>query len=364
MPKGGVLHAHLSAVNSRNFILNNITDRENLYVCRDQRDGAPRLRFFRYGAAAAASRVDRSCRWRLLAEVRQKDRSIDEEIDQALTMYAGGERLGRIRNSNDAWRKFLNLFDFVKSLFSFNFMDDHADFVAVKIIYSPHRNIPRSTLDEYIGKFRLFKEAYPELVVGFDLVGQEDRGRPLLDFVDELLELGRDTQFYFHAGETNWNGHEVDENLIDAVLLNAKRIGHGFALIKHPKLMEIVKEKKIVVEVSPISNQVLKLVGDMRNHPAAHFFATNLPVVISNDDPGFWGATGLSHDYYEAFVGIMSRKTDLRSLNSIEHSSLSDKERALAEEAWTRRWKTFVRQIIMDSDDRETLSSSYYRYEI
>ncbi|CAB0044138.1 unnamed protein product, partial [Trichogramma brassicae] len=87
--------------------------------------------------------------------------------------------------------------------------------------------------------------------------------------------------------------------------------------------MEIVKEKKIVVEVSPISNQVLKLVGDMRNHPAAHFFATNLPVVITSDDPSLWGAKGLSFDFYEAFVGIMSSEADLRALKQLALNSIS-----------------------------------------
>jgi len=62
-------------------------------------------------------------------------------------------------------------------------------------------------------------------VAGFDLVGQEELGRPLRDFVDELLTIPEDIDFYFHAGETNWFGASVDENLIDAILLGTKRIG-------------------------------------------------------------------------------------------------------------------------------------------
>ena len=48
----------------------------------------------------------------------------------------------------------------------------------------------------------------------------------------------------------------VDQNLFDAILLNTTRIGHGYALSKHPVLMKIVKERGIAVEVDPISNQV------------------------------------------------------------------------------------------------------------
>ena len=55
---------------------------------------------------------------------------------------------------------------------------------------------------------------------------------------------------------SDWQGTKVDENLVDAVLLNTSRIGHGYALPKHPQVMSIVKTKDIAIEVNPISNQV------------------------------------------------------------------------------------------------------------
>lgn len=54
----------------------------------------------------------------------------------------------------------------------------------------------------------------------------------------------------------DWRGTKIDENLIDAVLLNTTRIGHGYALYSHPYLYEKAKEQQIAVEVCPISNQV------------------------------------------------------------------------------------------------------------
>jgi adenosine deaminase CECR1 len=65
------------------------------------------------------------------------------------------------------------------------------------------------------------------------------------------------------------------------VLLGTKRIGHGFAVVKYPNILKIVKKMKIGIEVNPISNQVLKLVDDLRNHPAAVLFSDDYPVVIS-----------------------------------------------------------------------------------
>ena len=47
---------------------------------------------------------------------------------------------------------------------------------------------------------------------------------------------------------------------------------------------------------------MLGLIDDFRNHPLPLFLSEALPVVISSDDPGFWGAEGLSYDWWVAFV--------------------------------------------------------------
>lgn len=51
-------------------------------------------------------------------------------------------------------------------------------------------------------------------MAGFDLVGQEDITRPIVEMIEPLLTLPELIHRFFHAGETNWYGTTSDENLV------------------------------------------------------------------------------------------------------------------------------------------------------
>lgn len=150
----------------------------------------------------------------------------------------------------------------------------------MKVIVTTSRNQDNSSIESRMQKFTELRKKYPNFIIGFDMVGQEDIGKPLSDYVHKLKEISQDGRFYFHAGETNYFNTDADVNLIDAILMNTKRIGHGYSLIKHPVLWAAFKEKDIAIEVCPISNQVLHLVHDLRNHPAGFFISENIPIVV------------------------------------------------------------------------------------
>ncbi|KAG9019560.1 hypothetical protein FRB90_000468 [Tulasnella sp. 427] len=234
------------------------------------------------------------------------------------------------------------------------------EFVGAKIIYITIRFMSPEELQWYLDDCFKMKQELPDLVAGFDLVGQEDTGVPLLDYLPKLLafqerckEAGISIPFIFHAGETLGDGDRVDDNLYDAILLGTKRIGHGFSLVKHPHLMKLCRERKIAIEVCPISNEILRLTSSMPAHPLPVMLNHGLTVALSSDDPSVFGNLGLSYDYFQVLVsseisglltlGVLARE-------SLMISELGPEEKKQAVAKWDRRWRAFVQDIIQGHD--------------
>lgn len=185
-------------------------------------------------------------------------------------------------------------------------------FWGVRAIWTIFRGLDKKQIIEGMKACIEVKKAFPDMLSGFDFVGQEDLGRPLQDLVPEIFwfrkrcaEEGLNIPFFFHAGETLGDGDETDENLFDAVLLGTRRVGHGFSLFKHPLLIDMVKDKKILIESCPISNEILRLTSSIKSHPLPALLARGVSVALCNDDPAIFaeGYTGVSHDFWQALQG-------------------------------------------------------------
>jgi len=228
-------------------------------------------------------------------------------------------------------------------------------FTGARLIFTALRSGTNEDMQYSLNECIELAQQFPNLICGFDMAGPENAGRSHSAFIPELLqfratcdELGLDLPFIFHAGETLDHGGDVDSNLYDVILLGTKRIGHGYSLSKHPLLMQLCKDRKIAVEMCPISNEVLGLCPTIKNHPLPILLANCVPCSINSDDPGVWNAT-LSHDFYQVLMGsnVMSL-TGWRVLAewSIEYSCMGDGEKSVALQLFRTAWDGFCQEVI------------------
>ena len=274
-------------------------------------------------------------------------------------------------NSHDI----LRVFD--EEIENFKASEVGKDFWGCRYIWTSLRRWGKKQIVEHMKECIAMKVAFPHLIAGYDLVGQEDAGRPLADLTPELFwfkkrcaENGVDIPFFFHAGECLGDGDDTDQNLFDAILLGSRRIGHGFSLFKHPLLMEMVKTRKILIESCPISNEVLRLTSSIKAHPLPALLARGVPCALSNDDPAILGHrdNGVTHDFWQALQGW--ENLGLAGLGSIAENSVrwAVFEDQVAKEyskdikngvygecvrgsrlrEWHREWNAFCEWIVME----------------
>ncbi|XP_076056100.1 adenosine deaminase 2-like isoform X2 [Oratosquilla oratoria] len=416
MPKGAALHMHDIGMTSLDFVISELTYWDDLYMCHTPQ-GQLLMRFFDI--------PNSECEWALVKDVRATyitPGEFDKELKRELTLITEnpdesypdinsvwsafeGALVGLIGivTYRPAWDLYFyqSLHEFAvdnvlylewrgtlppvyekngtvyspeESVGFYNatlhrFLEDYPEmFFGARFIYAPLRRVPPTTVRDYVATAASLRKTYPSLVAGFDLVGQEDLGLPLKDLINELLNIeshGVHIPVFFHAGETTWMGMDTDENLIDALLLNTTRIGHGYAINKHPKAKELARKRGVVLEVCPISNQVLKLVDDLRNHPIAPLIAEGFPIVVSSDDPATWGASGVSYDFYEAFLALGGKRADLRflkqlAINSIRYSSLDEDLKEILMNKWRQTWNDFIDDFCRDLKLRNSNFTPYF----
>ncbi|KAL8318570.1 hypothetical protein RB597_005722 [Gaeumannomyces tritici] len=230
-------------------------------------------------------------------------------------------------------------------------------FQGIKVIYCTPRSFPdhliKDSLDECLELKRSAEIGH--MIAGFDLVGQENAGRPLRDHVENLLQFQADCKmkgveipFLFHCGETLEMGTDTDGNVVDALLLGSKRIGHGFSLSRHPYIMERMKKQNICLEVCPISNEILGLTPRIGGHAMYNLLANNVHCTVNSDNRTLFRSS-LSHDFYQVFVG----RDDFtlhgwRQLIewSLEHACLDKKEYNKVYDEWEKLWDEFLDWIL------------------
>lgn len=135
-----------------------------------------------------------------------------------------------------------------------------------------------------------------------------------------------------HAGEVG--GPEKIRESIE--LLGVERIGHGIAAIHDPALMDLLAERRIPLEVCPVSNvatgalakQLGRANATIQDHPLAQLVRHGVPLVLSTDDPAMFH-TSLREEYQAAqSMGLSIVELSQIVANGFEFAFLSVDERA------------------------------------
>ncbi|MEM7659768.1 MAG: adenosine kinase [Bacteroidota bacterium] len=391
MPKGGVLHMHAIALTPVEWIMAEAIEREHCYVYwGDEPTFRGQIRFFAPGKASDG--------YRLASELVEEVPQFEEQWLDLMTLDTGTDG-----DSVDIWFDFERYFGCVAGFISYqpaykayyrkayqSLIEDgiqHIELrmgmgslydlkhergyfsldsamtyqqellreiqvehpeVTLRLIYTSLRRFsPNFIKNDLIRAYELQRK-FPDLVGGYDLVGEEDAGRPTLDFLNIWLMMdsldqtyGFKMELFLHDGESNW---QSNENLYDAVLLGSKRIGHGFNLYRFPALWDSIRQQQTCIEICPLSNQILGYVRDLRNHPGLLYLKLGLPVSISSDDPATFGYEGVSPDYWAIFLAWELDLGQLKQLvrNSLTYSSLPEEAKTKALQHWEAEWNQFV----------------------
>lgn len=219
---------------------------------------------------------------------------------------------------------------------------------SLKLIYSSFKFLDSDSIEKQLEVAFKLKKQFPDMISGFDLVADEAAGNSINSFQKNWTKLNEITKksgvempLFLHAGESN---SVFNKNVLDVSLLNNQRIGHGLNLIYFPKSMELIKKQDKLVEVSPISNQILGYVSDLRNHPARVLLSNGVQCSLNSDDPAVYGYEGMSYDFWIAYVNWELDVKALKKLvfNSINYSSLNKSEKKQAAEYLDTQWNDFV----------------------
>lgn len=198
----------------------------------------------------------------------------------------------------------------------------------------------------------ILDESDPEnicpFVLGFDLVNEEDTSRPLREYAPMLLDFKKshpDFRYYLHCGESL---NAESDNLIDAYLIGASRVGHGMNLYRYPNLLKNYADREICLESCLISNQTLRYTRDIRLHPSQEYLRRGVVVALCSDDPVFQEHEELVDDFFAAIISWNLGVAEIKqlALNSILYSGLDDASRRKLMFNWGSAWKTFVQNAL------------------
>ena len=165
---------------------------------------------------------------------------------------------------------------------------------------------------------------HKEHIPGIDLADSE-RDFPLREFVQPVLEAKEaGLKVTIHTGEDT-PASFVKETI---ELASPDRIGHGIHAIEDMRVVELIKERGITLEVNPWSNYLTSSVRTIEEHPLKRLFGLGIKVTINSDDPEVL-ETNLNNEYRIAHevLGMSMDDIAVCNRNAYEASFIPDDEK-------------------------------------
>ena len=171
--------------------------------------------------------------------------------------------------------------------------------------------------------YEMLKTAYDFLGYGVcaaDLAGAE-ASYPMSGFMELFSKVRKSGMpFTIHAGECG-----SVSNILASVEIGAKRIGHGIAMAGYPEVQSILKEKRIGVEMCPISNLQTKAVKLKENYPIKEFLEAGILVTLNTDNRTVSNTTLVKEfEFVQQNSGITDEEILLMTKNAIDVSFADD----------------------------------------
>jgi aminodeoxyfutalosine deaminase len=120
----------------------------------------------------------------------------------------------------------------------------------------------------------------------------------------------------------------------------AERIGHGTRLYEDDDLIERLVHEQIPLEVCPTSNEALRVVRCVADHPIHDYVARGVPCVVSSDDPSLFG-TDIVREYERLHLESRLPLATLRTLaaTGFDHPFLEDGPTGRETRARLAQWR-------------------------
>ncbi|MBN1887965.1 MAG: adenosine deaminase [Thermoflexales bacterium] len=161
-------------------------------------------------------------------------------------------------------------------------------------------------------------------VVGIDVSGDEVNYpiEPFVPLFRQARQMG--VHITVHAGEAGGAS-----NVREAIeVLDAERIGHGVRAIENSSVVKLVRDRRVALEVCPLSNLQTGVMREWGHHPLPDLYRLGVRTTINTDDPSI-SSTTLTDEYLVVLTTMRMKLGDIKQMliNSAQAAFLPQEEK-------------------------------------